>query len=152
MGPTKFQFFTPMKIEQAHPGERYYTMPYEVNTYVQYCKTIPFYFKDMSMLNAERFTSYRISPVAPIHPPGAVAILWIWSKYAPRDSAGWRSTGRHCYLNFKGHRIPSGPTTQFEICADAWLAHVRAQNEEHENFFEDEVTTMIDDIKMSRPL
>ena len=131
---------------------------YIVNTYIQHCKSIPFHFKGMSILNAEKFTSFNIATVDDVKPElvpaGAVAVLWIWSKYAPRDSAGWRSTGRHCYLDSTGHRINTGEiTTQFETCADAWLAYVRAQNEQEDIIFEQEMRSIIlEEMKMARPL
>ena len=130
--------------------------PYTVGTYIRYCKAIPFHFKGMSILNAEKFSSFKVADLTEAKseyiPAGAVAMLWIWSKYAPQDSAGWRSTGRHCYLDSTGHRI-SDNSTQFDECADAWLASVRDQIAEEELILNHELRKcVIQDLDMARPL
>jgi len=93
-------------------------MSYSLAAYVKYAEGIEKHFKGLTTLNAESFLYHDVSPTTV---PGAVAVLWVHTRYSSMEF-GWTSTGRHCYLDAEGNRIKTEyDEKEFSERVDAWL-------------------------------
>jgi hypothetical protein len=106
-------------------------MTYTIREYVKASKLIPKHFQNLTGLRGEKLHEYEVMDLLlgshDTNPPeDAIAIVWVWTKYAQSERGGWSSTGKHCFLNNNCERIESEySNVVFNERIDSWLREVK---------------------------